>query len=94
MLDGVELEQISAKQRRMGSEARESFVLPPDVFGALAVMRDPQPAPSLVALEPPVAEQRSEDDLDLHGIRHDAPEHALRMLPHAENIDPCLKRAS
>src|SRR5687768_15983155 len=50
------------------------------------MMRDVQPALALAALKSSVAEQRTEDDLDLHRVRHDAPENAVRMLPHTMNV--------
>jgi len=49
-------------------------------------MRDVQPALAVAALESSVPEQRTQDDLDLHRIRHDAPENALRMLPHTSYV--------
>jgi hypothetical protein len=49
-------------------------------------MRDVQPALARASLESSVAEQRSEDDLDLHGIRDDTPQNTLRMLSHTSYI--------
>jgi hypothetical protein len=49
-------------------------------------MRDAESPLAFAALETPIAEERSKDDLDLHRIRHDTPEDALWMLPHAMNV--------
>jgi hypothetical protein len=82
----MELERVAAQHRRMGREDPEALVLPPDVFGAALVVRDAETPLAFAAFETPIAEQRSKDDLDLHRIRHDAPEHALWMLPHDMNV--------
>ena len=55
-------------------------------------MRDAKSARARTALEPPVPEKRAEDDLDLHWIRHDTPEHALWILPHDMNVGTALRR--
>jgi len=57
-------------------------------------MRDAKAAIAFDAVEATVAEQRSEDDLYLHRIRHDAPEHAVWMLPHAMNVGTALPRVA
>lgn len=74
----------------MVGELTNPLVLPPDVLSAVSVMRDVQPALALAALQSPISKERTEDDLDLHRIRHDAPEHALRMLPHISYVGPRL----
>ena len=84
--DGAELEPVTQWLRRIGGEDSESLVLPPEVLGAVAVMRDVQPALAFAALEPSVAQKRAEDDLDLHRIRHDASKNALWMLPHTSYV--------
>ena len=87
MRDRAELKTVTDLLRRMSGEDAEPLVLPPDVLGAIPVMRDMQTTLSGAAFEPPIAEQRPEDDLDLHPVRYDAPEHALWMLPHTDDID-------
>jgi len=84
--DRVELERLATQHRRVGSEDAETLVLPPDVLRSPLVMRDTEATFAFAAFETPVAQQRSEDDLDLHRIRHDAPEHAFWMLPHDMNV--------
>ena len=91
MRDRVELERVATQHRRVGGEDAEALVLPPDVLGSAVVMRDAEAPLALAAFEMAVAEQRSEDDLDLYRIRHDAPEYALWMLPHAMNVGTALQ---
>ena len=82
----MELELLPTQERWVDREDAQPLVFPPDVLRAILVMRDPQAAASFARLQAPVAEQRSEDHLDLHRIRHDTAENALWMLPHATNI--------
>jgi len=82
----VELERVATQHWRVGGEDPEALVLPPDVLGTAVVMRDAEAPVAFPTFETPVTEQRSKDDLDLHRIRHDAPEYALWMLPHAMNV--------
>jgi hypothetical protein len=53
-------------------------------------MHDAQEALSVAPFEAPVTEQRAQDDLDLHRVRYDAPEHALWMLSHKVNVGAAL----
>lgn len=82
----MELELFAAQERRVCGKYAEPLVFPPDIFGTTLVVRDAKTALALTALETPVAEKRAEDDLDLYRIRYDAPEHALRILPHDMNV--------
>lgn len=90
MRDGVKLELLAAQDRRMSGESAESVVLPPHVLGAAQVMHDAEAALSVASFKAPVAEQRTQDHLDLHGVGYDAPENALRMFPHAMNVGTAL----
>ena len=75
----------------MGREDTEAFVLPPHVLRSPLVMRDAEATVTFATLKASVAEQRSEDDLDLHRIRDDAPEHALWTFTHAMNVGTALQ---
>src|SRR5687767_2739429 len=84
--DRAELEAVASQRGCVRGEQTQSLVLPPHVLRAVAVMRDVQPALPCAALDSAVAEKRAEYHLDLHRVRYDAPEYALRMLPHTSYV--------
>src|SRR5712692_1118404 len=83
MRDRPELETIAGGLRRIRGQCAEPLVLPPHVIRASGVVRDADAPLALVALETAVAEQRSEDDLDLHRVGDHAAKDAFGMFGHA-----------
>ncbi len=68
--------------RRAGRERAEPLVLPDDVVASLRPMGDAKPPVARESDQASITEQRTEDHLELDGVRREPPECRTGMFDH------------
>jgi len=95
MARSLEADEVIAARLRLGRGKRtEPIVLPYDVLATLRPVSDPQPALARQTDETAIAEQRAEDDLELHRVGRDPADSDPGMFDHALEFDRRLRRSA